>query len=111
MSAFRHRGVRVVVDTTAEAEFDRQGYGVPDAVMERIADRLSAVTFSPEDRTVGAVRVRVIEGLDVIFLLTREGSKIVVTIGGVRPHQPGSATERLIRSVGLVGAVRSALGF
>jgi len=44
-NAFRVRGVRIVVDTTAEAEFDLAGYQIADATMQRIGNRLETVPF------------------------------------------------------------------
>lgn len=109
-SAFRHRGLRVVVDTTEKAEFDIRGYQIGTAMMERIAGRLCAVVFSPEDRVVGDVRVRLLEGYDIIFFVARDRDVIVVTIGGVRVPDKAKPTEGILKSLGLAAILRGASG-
>ncbi len=48
-SAIRHRGVKVVVDTTETAEFDIQGFQIPDVAIEVAAESLRQMPYSPSD--------------------------------------------------------------
>jgi hypothetical protein len=109
-SVIRDRGLKVVVDTTEVAEWDLAGYRLPDSAVERIASRLAAVPHSPEDRVVGDVRVRELEGMDVIFTISREPGLIVVTIGGVRPPDPETPTEGILKALGHIATFRGAIG-
>ena len=109
-SVIRDRGLSVVVDTTEVAEWDIAGYRVSDAALERIASRLAAVTHSPEDRVVGDVRVRELEGMDVIFTLSREPRLIVVTIGGVRPPDAEKPTEAILKALGTIATLEGSSG-
>lgn len=109
-SAFRVRGIQIVVDTTEQAEFDVAGYQIGDAAMERIARRLKAMPFSSQDRVVGDIRVRLLEGYDVIYIVGRELDKLVVTIGGLRPPDPNDPTENILHRLGMVAMFRGATG-
>lgn len=98
------------MDTTEQAEFDVAGYQIGDATMERIAARLKAVPLSSQDRVVGDIRVRLLEGYDVIFIVGRGLDRFVVTIGGVRPPDANDPTEKILQRLGIVAIFRGAWG-
>ena len=79
-SAFRYRGLKVVVDTTEKAEFDIKGFQFSDVEMESIANQLRETAFTQNDRVVGDIRIRQIEIYDVAYIIGREGDTMVVTI-------------------------------
>ena len=106
----RFRGLKVRVDTTEVAEWDISGFSVTDEMLDRISNRLAAETHSGEDRVVGDVRVRLLEGMDVIFSLSREHALIVATICGMRPPDPEKPTEQIIYAMQQGGSLRSFLG-
>ncbi|MGR3378205.1 hypothetical protein [Salipiger abyssi] len=109
-SFFRYRGVRPVLDTTDQAEWDVAGYQISEAMMQRIARRLTSVMFSNEDRVVGPVRVRELEGFDVMFTVHRDGPEVVITIGGLRPPDAKNPTEEILKKLDVVATFRGALG-
>lgn len=97
------------VETTEVAEFDIQGYQISDATMERIGKRLKAVTISPEDRVEGHVRVRHLEGYEVMFVITRFEKQLVITIGGLvytdKQDPEGSALKLIEKIATFRGAI------
>lgn len=98
-SHFRRRGLKVVVDTTEQAEFDFAGFQVPPAVQEAIARELKLVPKSFEDRFSGDIRLREIRGWDVAFVIWRENNAWVVTIiGADRPKEMEKQLNRLRRA-------------
>jgi len=109
-SAFRYRGLKVVVDTTEKAEFDIAGYQIPDAAMETIASQLRDVSFSLRDRVIGDARVRAIDGYDVVFIIGREDDTVVITIGAVLMPDPANPTEELLKKLGPIAIFRGASG-
>ncbi|MDF0602943.1 hypothetical protein P1J78_19545 [Psychromarinibacter sp. C21-152] len=98
------------MDTTEKAEFEIRGLQIPDSTMERIASRLRDVTFSFEDRVVGAVRVRELEGYEVVFLVGREDQTLVVTIGAVEVPNPDDPVEAVLKRLGPLAILRGASG-
>ena len=109
-SAFRYRGLKVVVDTTEKAEFDIKGYQIPDATMEAIARQLRDVSFSRRDRVVGDARVREIDNYDIVFIIGREDDTMVITIGAMILPDPVNPTEELLKKLGPIAIFRGALG-
>lgn len=109
-SALRHRGVRVEVDTTEIAEWDIASIQIAEDVLERIARNLKTVTHSDRDRVVGDVRVREIEGYDIVFFLGMQDGVMVVTIGKVAIPDPDNATETLLKKLGPLAILRGATG-
>ena len=109
-SVFRARGVSVVVDTTSVAEFDIADLRIADDVAERIGRQLYSVPFSIRDRVINGVRVRLIEGYDVIFVVGREPHALVVTIGGLRLPDPENPTERLLQKLETIAMFRGVTG-
>lgn len=83
-SSFRKRGLKVVVDTTEQAEFDFALHRISPVDQERIATNLKAMPSSPRDQHVGSVRIReAIAGWDVAFVITPDGHEIVVLVIGI----------------------------
>jgi len=109
-SAFRYRGLKVVVDTTEKAEFAIKGYQIGDARMERIARRLRVSAFLQDDRIVGDIRVRELEGYDVAFIVGRDRDTLVITIGAVEVPNPDNPIEELLQKLGSVAIFRGASG-
>ncbi len=109
-SVFRYRGLKVVVDTTEKAEFDIKGYQISDARMERIGARLRESALSRQDRIVGDIRVREMEGYDVVFIVGREGDTLVITIGAVEVSDPDNPIEKILQKLGPVAIFRGATG-
>jgi hypothetical protein len=109
-SAFRYRGLKVVIDTTEKAEFDAEGLRLGDGTMERIGRELLETSFSPRDRVVGDVRVREIEGYDVAFVNGREDSRLVITIGRIERPDPDNPLEEVLKKLGPLAIFRGASG-
>jgi hypothetical protein len=109
-SAFRYRGLKVVIDTTEKAEFDAKGLRLGDRTMERIGRELLETSFSPRDRVVGDVRVREIEGYDVAFVNGREDSRLVITIGRIERPDPDNPLEEVLKKLGPLAIFRGASG-
>lgn len=83
-SVFRNRGLEVVIDTTKEAEFDFASHRLTQRQVEAIGQALKAVPVSNSDRCVGSVRIREVQtGKEVAFLISQEGSEVVVLIMGL----------------------------
>jgi len=110
VSEFIRRGVKVVAETTEKAEFDIRGYQITDAAMDQIAARLKEVLFSSEDRCVGDLRIRELEGYDVVHFVGRDGDRIVVTIAQLRVPDPDNPTERILEKLGRAAIFRGATG-
>lgn len=109
-SALRYRGIKPEVDTTEAAEWDVADLGISDAVLEGIARSLCSLPASSVDRVVGSVRIREVGGLDVLFVLSREGHKQVITICGIRRQTPDEPTEVLLKRLGQLAIIRGATG-
>lgn len=109
-SAFRYRGLKVVVDTTEKAEFAIKGYQISDARMERIARRLRESAFSSADRIVGDIRVRELEGYEVVFIVGRDRDTLVITIGAVEVPNADNPIEEILQKLGPVAIFRGASG-
>jgi hypothetical protein len=99
VSVFRHRGLRPVIDTTAQAEFDFAGIPVPPAVQDRIGQNLLAMPISPRDVVQGHLRVREVEGFMVLFFLERSATELVITLGGVVTPDPEESTEAFVARI------------
>ncbi len=110
-SPFRHRGVRVVVDTVETAEFDMQIYDIAPEIVDTIGRALVSLPQSTEDRAVGNFLIREIAGFDVVFIIGREDTTVVITIGRIRPPDPANPTELLLKSAGIAAIFRGATGF
>ncbi|SIN97016.1 hypothetical protein [Vannielia litorea] len=110
VSEFTRRGVKVVAETTEKAEFDIRCYHITDAAMDRIAARLKEALFSPDDRVVGDLRIRELEGYDVVHFVGRDGDRIVVTIAQLRVPDPDNPTERILEKLGRAAIFRGATG-
>ena len=109
-SPYRSRGIGVVVDTTRLAEEDAQKLGIDERSLARIGNSLRDVPVSPSDREVNGVRIRLMAGLDVVFIVGREPDNIVVTIGGFRTANSNDPTEKLVQRLGIVAIFRGATG-
>lgn len=109
-SPLRERGFQVVVDTTEVAEWDIADYQLSDNDLYWIARRLARVPHAPADRPVGSVFVREIDGYDIVFWHGREPGFIVVTIGSIRVPDPENPTETLLKRIGDIAILRSAMG-
>ena len=107
---FRHRGVRIVVDTTETAELDIALHSVSEAMLSSIHRSLSTLVVSEKDRSVGPVRIREIAGYDVVFLTAREAGNIVVTIGAIQPPSEDEPLEEVLKKIGIVAMFRGATG-
>lgn len=107
---FRHRGVKVVVDTTDTAEFDIQGYQLPEAFLETVERQFIAVPFSDDDICEGSLRARTIDGYDFFFIVGRLDSEMVVTIGGVEVHTDETNLRKALKVAEKVGMLRGATG-
>lgn len=108
--AFRHRGIKVFVDTTDTAEFDIQGYQLTDDFLKTIAKNFTSVPFSKDDICEGNLRARIIDGYDFFFIFSRIDDKMVVTIGGVELHESETALRKALKIADRVGILRSATG-
>jgi hypothetical protein len=83
-SAFRNRGLSVVVDTTQTAEFDFASHRINIGQQEAIATNLKQVPNSPLDRCIGDIRIReILDGWDVAFLLAFDKNDVVVLVIGL----------------------------
>lgn len=114
-SKIRNRGLSVFVDTLRPAELDIQGYQISDSTLEKIANQLTSVPFSNSDTEQTAdgakgLRIRRLEGYDVMFSVSREADALVITIAGVVLPQEESTTERVRKAAEAVGTLRGALG-
>ena len=109
-SPFRYRGLQVAVDTTETAEFDRELYDITAAAFEAIGTSLARLPHSVDDRLVGDIRIREIDGIDVIFLLSREDATLVATIIGLRPPTPNDPTDAILKRLGTLAILRGASG-
>jgi len=109
-SGFRHRGIEVVVDTTLPAEFDMAGFQLSENFARNLVHRLRTVTFSATDRCHGIVRIREIDGYDVLFVVGREEKTVVITIGGVLIAESRSTTQELMQRANAIATLRGALG-
>ena len=110
MSNIRHRGIEIHVDTTAMAELDIKGFQLSDQSLDRIARQLKQVPFSQTDRLADGLRIREIDGYDVIYIVSRHRLDVIVTIAGVRLPSATEPTERVLRKLNFLAMVRSALG-
>ncbi len=110
MSSIRYRGLTPVVDTTEAAEWDVADLGLSDADLDRIALNLRELPVSTADRTVGAIRVRESDGLDILFHIQREERLEVITICGLRRPTPDDPTEAILKRLGALAIIRSATG-
>ncbi|MCK0094286.1 hypothetical protein MWU60_01780 [Yoonia sp. F2084L] len=110
MTSIRHRGIKVIIDTTEVAELEIAGYQITDADLDLITKNLTQSTFSPRDRVVGPVRIRLLKGYDVMFLVGREGANVVITIGSIRPPDPNEPTEDALKRLGILATLRGASG-
>lgn len=109
-TAFRHRGLRVVVDTTEKAEFSIRGYQISDAMMERVARQLRESVFLGTARSFGDLWIREIEGYDFVYLIGREQDKLVFTIGAVEPVDPENPIDAILDKLGPLALLRGATG-
>lgn len=83
-SQFRNRGLKVVVDTTEQCEFDFVSHQIAPEQQERIAGNLKALPNSPRDRYFGDVRVReVLDGWDVAFVIGHDANDWVILMIGL----------------------------
>ena len=78
--------------------------------MERIGARLKAVTFSPEDQIEGGVRIRRLEGYDVLFLVTRDSNVAYITIGGVILAEGSDPRASALKLAEKIATLRGAVG-
>lgn len=109
-SPVRHRRVRTVVDAVESADLDMAHYAISEDTLRRIALNLRDHPFSAEDRVVGDIRIREVAGLDVIFIISREESALVITIGGLRPPDPKQPSERILKFLAKLAIFRGASG-
>jgi len=92
------------------AELDIKGFQLSDPFLDRIARQLKLVPFSESDRLAEGLRIRQIDGYDVICVLSRDHSDVIVTIAGIRLPSVTNPTERILRKLNFLAMVRSALG-
>lgn len=86
MTEFRNRGLKVVVDTTQEAEFDFASHQISRKQQERIAANLKKIPISEGDRVYGDVNLReAVPGWDVAFVRALDGAEWVILIIGAEP--------------------------
>ncbi|MEM1130779.1 MAG: hypothetical protein AAGH83_09685 [Pseudomonadota bacterium] len=109
-NVFRHRGLKVAVDTTEMAEFDIRELTLSDALVENIGRRLRDMAFSKQDRVVGDVRVREMFGYDVAFIVGRQNGTVVITIGAVEVPSPTDPMEVVLARLDLVAMFRGVTG-
>ncbi len=107
---FRHRGVEVVIDTTDTAEFDIADLKLEDDLLESFVRSLKSVPFSKDDLTQGALRARTIQMYDLFFIVGREESEMVVTLGGIQHHESETALRTALKVAEKVGMLRGAAG-
>ncbi|MCH8465107.1 MAG: hypothetical protein LAT78_00825 [Roseinatronobacter sp.] len=107
---FRHRGVQILVDTTATAEFDMQIYDIKPETVKDIALSLRALPQSTKDRSVGNFLIREISGFDVAFIVGRAGRDVIITIGRIRPPDTQEPTELLLKYLNIGAIFRGATG-
>lgn len=99
MSEFRNRGLRVVVDTTIEAEWRIASLQVPSATVERFAKVLKTTPFSVDDLYFGLLRIRQIDDWDVGFTISQDEEVWVITIWTVElPKQLEAKVRYLLRA-------------
>ena len=109
-SELRYRGVRPEVDTTEAAELDILDLGVSYPLLVRIALNLKALPVSTADRLAGNIRIREIEGLDVLFHIQLQERVQVIMICGLRRPTPEDPTEALLNRLGPLAILRGATG-
>ena len=102
MSAFRNRGLNVVVDTIKQAEFDFAKLKLTERQQEIIANTLRALPNSKDDRYVGDMRVREIAGYDIAFVIVRDNDEIAIIIVGVERAQELETPLQLVVRSGLL---------
>lgn len=109
-SPFRFRGVKTYIDTSEKAEWDMAGFQVPESARTRLANRLLATPYSSQDRVTGDVRIRELEGYEVLFSVIRVDRDLVITIGGLEPIDENARASDALESMNLVATIRGALG-
>jgi hypothetical protein len=83
-SAFRNRGLEVVVDTTKQAEFDFASHQLTSDQQETIAANLREVPNSVRDTCIGDIRIReVFTDWEVAFVVALDDSEVVILIIGL----------------------------
>lgn len=107
---FRYRGVKVVLDTAESAELDVLFHQIPEDVLDRIGTSLGRLPQASSDRAVGNFLIREIAGLDVVWMIGREGLDAVITIYRIRPPDPANPTEALLQNLNLAAIFRGATG-
>ena len=107
---FRHRGIKVVVDTTDTAEFDIQGYQLTVEFLQAVERNFTSVPFSDNDICEGSLRARTIDDYDFFFIVGRLEGEMVVTIGGIQPHESEAALHKALKIAEKIVVLRGAAG-
>lgn len=110
MSGFRRRGLQTVVDTAATAELDFQFLSLTEAELNAIAGSIRALVVSPDDETLGSLRVRRIDGRDVVFEIVPTEVEIVAMVMRVLKPDPERSTATLLSAMTATATFRSAFG-
>ena len=110
MAAFRHRGIRVFVDTTQTAEFDIKGFQLGEEFLNTVSRMFEQVPMSPQDVTYGQLRSRVVGGYVFYFIVARDADAFVVTLFHVQVFKDETTTERMMKLLETLAKARGLLG-
>jgi hypothetical protein len=83
---------------------------LPDDAVAQIAEALRRLPQSVSDRSVGNFLIREIAGFDVVWIVGREAGEVVLTIGRIRPPDPGNPTEEVLHKLNVAAMIRGLTG-
>jgi len=92
------------------AEFDILHYGLDDAFIQKAARSIAMMPLAAGDLVEAGIRLRRMDGFDIVYLLARSDGRLVATILRVWPERESDRMRKILQGIDLLAMLRGAAG-
>lgn len=95
---------------TETAEWDIEGFNIPETLVDKIVNNLETVPISDRDAIGGTVRYRLIGKYEIVFQLTSSPTELMVDVCGIRPPKIQTVPEKFKETLEDLALLRGVTG-
>ena len=92
------------------AEFDVLHRGLDDAFIQKAARSIAMMPLAAGDLVEAGIRLRRMDGFDIVYLLARSDGRLVATILRVWPERESDRMRKILQGIDLLAMLRGAAG-